>query len=166
MYCIINIGSNLGDRRLNLSRAMRAVGMEFGDLDMSHGLESKPSGFYSTRRFLNVSMLFQSDLEPQQVLEKLQEIENKISPAPHRNPDGSYRDRIIDIDIVAIDDMVIDTPTLKVPHPRLAERRFFLEPLKEIAPQWKHPASGLTARQMLAMLPPETEDEPEDTTQK
>jgi len=172
VYCIINIGSNLGDRRLNLSRAMRAVGMEFGDFEMSHAVEAKPEGFDSTRgekkrvffpptrRFLNVSMLFQSDLEPQQVLERLQEIEKKISPAPHRNPDGSYRDRIIDIDIVAIDDMVIDTPTLKVPHPRLAERRFFLEPLKEIAPQWKHPASGLTARQMLAMLPPETEDEP------
>ena len=166
MYCIINIGSNLGDRRLNLSRAMRAVGMEFGDFEMSHAVESKPSGFDSTRRFLNLSMLLQSDREPQQVREQQQEIENKISPAPHRNPDGSYRDRIIDIDIVAIDDMVIDTPTLKVPHPRLAERRFFLEPLKEIAPQWKHPASGLTARQMLAMLPPETEDEPEDTTQK
>ncbi len=166
MYCIINIGSNLGDRRLNLSRAMRAVGMFFGFFVLSQGVESKPSVFDSPRRFLNVSMLFQSDLEPQQVLERLQEIENKISPAPHRNPDGSYRDRIIDIDIVAIDDMVIDTPTLKVPHPRLAERRFFLEPLKEIAPQWKHPASGLTARQMLAMLPPETEDEPEDTTQK
>ena len=166
MYCIINIGSNLGDRRLNLSRAMRAVGMEFGDFEMSHAVESKTSGLDSTTPVLNRSFLLQTHLGPQQGLEKLQEIENKISPAPHRNPDGSYRDRIIDIDIVAIDDMVIDTPTLKVPHPRLAERRFFLEPLKEIAPQWKHPASGLTARQMLAMLPPETEDEPEDTTQK
>ena len=166
MYCIINIGSNLGDRRLNLSRAMRAVGMEFGDFEMSHAVESKPSGLGATRPFHNVSMGLQGAHEPQQGGERLQEHLNKISPAPHRNPDGSYRDRIIDIDIVAIDDMVIDTPTLKVPHPRLAERRFFLEPLKEIAPQWKHPASGLTARQMLAMLPPETEDEPEDTTQK
>ena len=166
MYCIINIGSNLGDRRLNLSRAMRAVGMEFGDFEMSHAVGSKTCGLGATRRLLHVSMGLESDREPHQVRGKLQEIENKISPAPHRNPDGSYRDRIIDIDIVAIDDMVIDTPTLKVPHPRLAERRFFLEPLKEIAPQWKHPASGLTARQMLAMLPPETEDEPEDTTQK
>ena len=166
MYCIINIGSNLGDRRLNLSRAMRAVGMEFGDFEMSHAVESKPSGVGAPTPLSKRAMIFKIAHEPHPGLVKQQDNENKISPAPHRNPDGSYRDRIIDIDIVAIDDMVIDTPTLKVPHPRLAERRFFLEPLKEIAPQWKHPASGLTARQMLAMLPPETEDEPEDTTQK
>lgn len=158
-YYIINIGSNLGDRRLNLSRAMRAVGMEFGDFEMSHAVESKAAGFDSPHRFLNIAMLFQSDLEPQQVLEKLQAIEKSLSPEPHRNPDGSYRDRLIDIDIVAVDDQTIDTPALTVPHPRLGERRFFLEPLKEIAPQWKHPSTGLTARQMLALLPPETTDE-------
>ena len=100
-------------------------------------------------------MLFQSDLEPQEVLERLQKIERAISPDSHRNPDGSYRDRLIDIDMIAVDDRVIDTPTLKVPHPGLPERRFFLTPLMEIAPQWKHPVSGLTARQMLALLPPE-----------
>lgn len=154
-YYIINIGSNLGDRRLNLSRAMRAVGMEFGDFEMSHAVESAPFGFESAHKFLNLSMLFQSDLDPQEVLERLQKIERAISPDSHRNPDGSYRDRLIDIDMIAVDDRVIDTPTLKVPHPGLPERRFFLTPLMEIAPQWKHPVSGLTARQMLALLPPE-----------
>lgn len=160
-YYIINIGSNLGDRRLNLSRAMRAVGMEFGDFEMSHAVESNPVGFDSTHRFLNVAILFQSDLAPEKVLDRLQKIEQQLSPVPHRNTDGTYRDREIDIDIVAIDDQVIDTPRLTVPHPKLAERRFFLEPLKEIAPQWKHPVSGLTARQMLAMLPAETDNTPE-----
>ena len=161
-YYIINIGSNIGDRRLNLSRAMRAVGMEFGDFEMSHAVESKPAGFDSPHRFLNVAMLFQSDMQPQEVLERLQSIEKSLSPEPHRNPDGTYRDRLIDIDIVAIDDLTINTPTLTVPHPHLADRRFFLEPLKEIAPQWKHPVSGLTARQMLAILPPENPEEPEE----
>lgn len=161
-YYIINIGSNIGDRRLNLSRAMRAVGMEFGDFEMSHAVESKPAGFDSPHRFLNVAMLFQSDMQPQEVLERLQSIEKSLSPEPHRNPDGTYRDRLIDIDIVAIDDLTINTPTLTVPHPHLADRRFFLEPLKEIAPQWKHPVSGLTARQMLAILPIENPEEPEE----
>ncbi len=154
-YYIINIGSNLGDRRLNLSRAMRAVGMEFGDFEMSHVIESVPFGFESKHKFLNLSMLFQSDLAPHDVLRRLHKIESEISPEAHRNPDGSYRDRLIDIDIVAIDDMVIDSPELKVPHPGLPERSFFLAPLMEIAPQWKHPVSGLTARQMMALLPPE-----------
>ena len=164
-YYIINIGSNLGDRRLNLSRAMRAVGMEFGDFEMSHAVESEPAGFDSPHRFLNIAMLFRSDLEPEEVLAMLQSIEKSISPEAHRDADGAYRDRMIDIDIIAVDDRVIDTPTLQVPHPRLAERRFFLQPLMEIAPQWKHPVSGLTARQMLAKLPAENIDDTETEQQ-
>ena len=141
-YIFVNIGSNLGDRRLNLSRAMRAIGEEFGDFEISHVVESEPWGFDSTHSFLNVGMMFQSDLEPLDILHRLQAIERSISPASHRNPDGSYADRIIDIDIVAIDvikDGVpellrIDTPELTVPHPRLKERDFFLRPLLELAP--------------------------------
>ena len=141
-YIFVNIGSNLGDRRLNLSRAMRAIGEEFGDFEISHVVESEPWGFDSTHSFLNVGMMFQSDLEPLDILHRLQAIERSISPASHRNPDGSYADRIIDIDIVAIDVVKdgrpellrIDTPELTVPHPRLKERDFFLRPLLELAP--------------------------------
>ena len=67
MYCIINIGSNLGDRRLNLSRAMRAVGMEFGDFEMSHAVESKPSGLVTTPPVRKVGMRIEKDRETQQV---------------------------------------------------------------------------------------------------
>ena len=141
-YIFVNIGSNLGDRRLNLSRAMRAIGEEFGDFEISHVVESEPWGFDSTHSFLNVGMMFQSDLEPLDILHRLQAIERSLSPASHRNPDGSYADRIIDIDIVAIDVVKdgrpellrIDTPELTVPHPRLKERDFFLRPLLELAP--------------------------------
>lgn len=151
-FYLINLGSNLGDRRLNLSRAMRAVGAEFGDFEMSHVVESEPWGFDSTNSFLNVGMAFNSDLPPEEVLGRLQRIERSISPDPHRDASGGYADRVIDIDIVAVDREIIDTPSLRVPHPSLAERRFFLEPLAELAPGWTHPESGLTAAQMLARL--------------
>ncbi len=151
-FYLINLGSNLGDRRLNLSRAMRAVGAEFGDFEMSHVVESEPWGFDSTNSFLNVGMAFNSDLPPEEVLGRLQRVERSISPAPHRDASGGYADRVIDIDIVAVDREIIDTPSLRVPHPNLAERRFFLEPLAELAPGWTHPESGLTAAQMLARL--------------
>lgn len=151
-FYLINLGSNLGDRRLNLSRAMRAVGAEFGDFEMSHVVESEPWGFDSTNSFLNVGMAFNSDLPPEEVLGRLQRVERSISPAPHRDASGGYTDRVIDIDIVAVDREIIDTPSLRVPHPSLAERRFFLEPLAELAPGWTHPESGLTAAQMLARL--------------
>lgn len=151
-FYLINLGSNLGDRRLNLSRAMRAVGAEFGDFEMSHVVESEPWGFDSTNSFLNVGMAFNSDLPPEEVLGRLQRVERSISPAPHRDASGGYADRVIDIDIVAVDREIIDTSSLRVPHPSLAERRFFLEPLAELAPGWTHPESGLTASQMLARL--------------
>lgn len=156
-YVMINIGSNLGNRRYNLSRAMRKVMMEFGEFEMSHVVESAPWGFESEHPFLNLGMMFRSDLSPREVMQTLQRIERELSPEPHRNPDGSYADRLIDIDIVAIDDMVIDEPDLKVPHPCLAQRRFFLEPMAEIAPGWRHPVTGLTAKEMLDALPAEKE---------
>lgn len=148
----VNIGSNLGDRRLNLSRAMRAIGEEFGDFEISHVVESEPWGFDSTHSFLNLGMMFSSDLPPVEILHRLQAIERSISPEPHRNPDGSYADRIIDIDIVAIDRMILAEEELTLPHPRLPERRFFLEPLAELAPGWQHPESGLTPFRMLSLL--------------
>lgn len=152
MYYIINIGSNLGDPRLNLSRAMRSVGMEFGDFEMSHVVETAPWGFESKYQFLNIAMMFQSDLTPEDVLKKLQAIEKSISPDSHRTPAGQYTDRLIDIDLVAADDLIINTPNLTLPHPHLAERDFFLVPLEEIAPGWRHPSTGLTATQMLEKL--------------
>lgn len=151
-YVFINIGSNIGNRRLNLSRAMRAVAEEFGDFEMSHVVESEPWGFDSTHPFLNLGISFASDLEPHEILFRMQEIEKRISPESHRTPDGNYSDRIIDIDIVAIDREVIDTETLKVPHPHLAERDFFLVPLEELAPGWTHPLTGLTPAGMIEEL--------------
>lgn len=149
---IVNVGSNKGDRRLNLSRAMRGIIDEFGQIEMSHAMVSDPWGFESTGKFLNVCILFNTELAPEEVLGRLQNIERGISASPHRNSDGSYADRVIDIDIVAIDDKIIDTERLKVPHPHLAERRFFLEPLAEVAPGWRSPVNGKTADEMLAEL--------------
>lgn len=151
-FVLINIGSNVGRRRLNLSRAMRAVGEEFGPFELSHVVESKPWGFDSTNSFLNVGMAFNTELSPIEILHRLQAIERLLAPAPHRDESGGYIDRELDIDIVAIDREVIDTAELKVPHPHLAERDFFLVPIEELAPGWTHPITGLTASQMLAAL--------------
>lgn len=154
---IVNIGSNVGDRRLNLSKAMAAIGREYGNFEMSHAVVSEPWGFESRGKFLNVCLMFHSEDSPEEVLSTLQSIEHHISDKPHRDESGAYLDRVIDIDIVAIDGLVIDSERLKVPHPHLAERRFFLEPLAEIAPGWTHPLTGKTASEMLSLLPEEKE---------
>lgn len=152
----INIGSNLGNRRLNLSRAMRAIGECFGEFEMSHVVESKPAGFDSTNDFLNIGIAFNSELEPHALLDELKTIEKKLGSGPHRTDTGDYCDRLVDIDIVAIDDKVIDDDTLSVPHKRLAERDFFLVPMEELAAMWRHPLTGKSASEMLAELDSES----------
>ena len=86
------------------------------------------------------------------ILEIVKGVEKSISPESHRDSKGHYADRHIDIDILAIDDMVIDAPELKVPHPMMARRSFVLEPMCELVPAWKHPVSGKTPAEMLADL--------------
>ena len=148
----LNIGSNMGDRRDNLYRAVVALTAGSSGSVTSHVVESEPWGFDSDNRFMNIGLWFTSDLDPHMMLDRIHEIEHRLGSAAHRNAQGGYIDRLVDIDIVAVDDMVIDSPTLQVPHPHLAERDFFLRPMKELAPNWQHPITGLTAAQMLEKL--------------
>lgn len=132
MLVFINIGSNLGDRRMNISKAMRKVAAVYGDFEISHIMESEPWGFDSKNKFLNLAMVFRSDDDPLDILHTLQRIEKEISPESHRNPDGSYADRLVDIDIMTIEGVRMQTEELTLPHPHLKERPFFMEPLQEL----------------------------------
>lgn len=149
MKYYLNLGSNLGNRLLHLTRAMKAIGEEFGPYETSHKVESDPWGFDSTNRFVNIGLTIDSDLAPEEVLARLQAIEKRLSTVGHRRWDGSYNDREIDIDIMACDGGEYHSPTLDIPHPHLEEREFFLKPLAELAPDWRHPASGKTAKELL-----------------
>ena len=148
----LNIGSNIGERRDNLYRAVVAMQAGTSGSVTSGIIESEPWGFESDRRFLNLGMWFNSDMEPQDMLDHIHDVERRLGSASHRDADGNYIDRLVDIDIVAIGDLVIDTDTLQVPHPRLPQRDFFLRPMMELAPGWRHPITGLTAAQMLEEL--------------
>lgn len=152
MKYYLNIGSNMGDRRDNLYRAVVALTAGRKNFAVSRIVESEPWGFESENGFLNVGLKLSSRIEPHRMLERIHRIERRLGSASHRDERGGYVDRVVDIDIVAIDDMVIDTPTLQVPHPHLPERDFFLKPMMELAPVWHHPVTGLTAAQMLEKL--------------
>lgn len=152
MHYFLNIGSNLGNRKLNISKALRAIEERFGYFETSKIVESSPWGYESVHDFMNLAVMVVSDRTPLEVLSEIQKIENHLNPTPHRHSDGSYADRILDIDIMAADDVVMSTPGLILPHPRLSERRFFLEPFSQLAPLWRHPVSGLTCAEMLDLL--------------
>ena len=152
MIYYLNIGSNIGDRRDNLYRAVVALAADTSGCDVSSIVESEPWGFESENRFMNLGVSLESDIEPHEMLDRIHDIERSLGSASHRDADGGYIDRLVDIDIVAIDDLVIDTPTLQVPHPHLPDRDFFLRPMAQLAPDWHHPVTGLTASEMLEKL--------------
>lgn len=138
----VNIGSNLGDRQALIEEALAGIGEKFGYYCRSGYIESEPWGFNSSNRFLNIGAAFKSDSHPEEILDILQEIEKSISRMSHRDASGNYADRELDIDIMAIDEISYESERLKVPHKHLLERKFFLDPLKELAPFWKYPAKN------------------------
>lgn len=155
MHYFLNIGSNLGNRKLNISRALRALEEKYGYFEVSEIIESKPWGYDSANDFMNIAVMIISDKTPHQVLDDIHEIENRLNAHPHRDEEGNYLDRAVDIDIMAADDMIIDDPLLTLPHRHLPERAFFLKPFSGLAPLWRHPVSGLTCDEMLTRLPNE-----------
>lgn len=146
MHIHINIGSNIGDRAAQIERAVALIASHLdpdgkAEIRLAPIAESRPSGFDSENDFLNLGLMIDTPkhVGPLEVLHKLQTIERLISQKSHRNADGSYCDREIDIDLIAMDNLVVDTPELVLPHPRMKERPFVLTPLKYLDPNWKHP---------------------------
>ncbi|WP_295729438.1 2-amino-4-hydroxy-6-hydroxymethyldihydropteridine diphosphokinase [uncultured Muribaculum sp.] len=157
--CYINIGSNQGDRRANIARAVALIADRLDTTPLvSDAVESEPWGYSSDAAYLNVGLLVHVDMSPAILLDTLLDIQHAISPAPHRKPDGTYADRIIDIDLIACGQTVADdilTPAgnrLTLPHPRMHLRPFVLIPMLRLSPQWRHPLSGLTPAGMLDAL--------------
>lgn len=154
MLYYLNIGSNLEDREGNLWAADLRLSLDLGFvIARSTIVESEPWGFESENRFLNMGIVVDSQYSPIEALNIIHDIEHELNQGhSHRDADGNYVDRLVDIDIMAIDEMVIDIPSLQVPHRHLPHRDFFLKPMAELAPQWKHPVLHLTAQQMLEQM--------------
>ena len=131
------IGGNLGEREANLEEALSFIDINFGDvLAVSSIYESEPWGMSDVPNFLNQVVLIQCELSNDQLLSEIVELEEFFGR--ERSSEG-YVSREMDIDVLFIDDEIVETESFKVPHPRMAERRFVLEPLAEIAPDLMHP---------------------------
>ena len=154
MLFYLNIGSNLGDREGNLWAADLRLSLDLGlVVARSTIVESEPWGFESENGFLNMGIAVDSRYTPIEALNIIHDIEYELNQGHgHRDSEGNYIDRIVDIDIMAIADQVIDIPSSQVPHRHLPHRDFFLKPMAELAPSWQHPILHLTAQQMLEQL--------------
>ena len=128
----LGLGSNLGDKVWNLSEAIRLIAERVGQVvRQSSFIETEPWGFQSDNSFLNAVILCETDKTPREVLLLTQQIERDMGRR-QKSVSVGYIDRTIDIDILLYDDLAVDEPDLKIPHPLMHQRDFVMRPLEEI----------------------------------
>lgn len=155
----INIGSNIGASEALVAAAADRIRPLLPERPMrvSRPYRSLPWGFRSDNKFVNVGVVFDgiqswTDDSLMEFFNSLRSVEKSLGSTPHRNADGSYCDRDLDIDLIDADGTVIDTPGLVLPHPRMHLRPFVLEPIRDLDPLWRHPVCGKTAAEMLLSI--------------
>jgi len=144
----VGLGSNLGDRAALIDRAAQLIGAT----RLSEVRETEPWGYVTQPRFLNAVAEIETDLTPRRLLDHLLDVEARLG---RERIGPKWGPRTIDLDLLIYGDEIIDEPGLVVPHPRLLERRFALEPLADLAPWLKIPGDG-TVQDALAGLQSES----------
>ncbi len=144
------IGGNLGNRKSNLEQAAQLVEEHCGDIiSISAVYETAAWGFTDQPSFLNQVLVLNTELEPEQLMHELLDVEKKLG----RVREQKMGPRTIDIDILLIDDLILQTDHLTIPHPALSQRRFALIPLAEVAPVKIHPTLKKTIAELLTDCP-------------
>lgn len=148
---VVAFGSNLGDRRRHILDAAAQVSSFLSGFRLSPIIETAPvgPGAEDAPPYLNAVGVGESDLDPTELLARLQRIEN----AAGRTRPFPNAPRTLDLDLIVSGDEIVGTEDLQLPHPRFRERRFVLEPLVHLAPDLCDPVTGLTMRELLARMP-------------
>ena len=147
----IGLGSNLGDRELRLLSAVAELGKLPGTrvTALSHFYETEPVGGVPQENFYNAVARISTTLPPLELLAELKRLEVQVF---HRKASGQWGPRSMDLDILLYGGVVLSGDRLTIPHPRLFERRFVLQPLADIAPSLVHPTLGRSIAELLASL--------------
>jgi len=147
---LLGLGSNMGDRLSYLSYAVNQLYKEAGEVTARSSVwETEPWGFEAEEHFLNMVVEISTTLDPEALLSVIGSMELRLGR--YRRESQGYISRNIDIDILFWGAKIISVPGLMVPHPHIADRRFVLEPLSEIAADFIHPVTGRSVREMLTL---------------
>lgn len=138
MEVYLSLGSNIGNRRANLKKALRFLGENVDIVKVSSVYDTEPVGVGEQPRFLNLICLVGTNMGPKQLLSFIKGIESEMG----RDLRLMNAPRIIDIDIIFHGDTIMESQELTIPHPRMRERAFVLVPFAEIAPEVVHPVTG------------------------
>ncbi len=146
----IGLGSNLGDSPAILLQSWDWLGCQPGirTVALSAPYRSEPVGMISEHWFTNAAGLLTTTLSPERTLEILLATETRFGR--RRTPGAGYQDRTLDLDLLLYGELILTTDRLRLPHPRMHERLFVLVPLAELAPDWRHPVSGMTIGRLTA----------------
>ncbi len=145
----IGIGSNMGSREDNCKAAIRHL-IDNGIKVLKHSsmIETEPWGVNDQPKFINMAVEVETGLGPEELLRLLKRIEVEIG----RRPNSHWGPRVIDLDILLYNDLVLKTPELEIPHPGIADRYFVLKPLAEIAPEIIHPVIKKSIKDLLNVI--------------
>jgi len=144
----ISLGSNKGEKFKNLQNAINAVHLHIGNIKSISRVYNSPAFGFESDDFYNACIFIETDLKPDTVMNQLLIIEESLGRIRSKEVDG-YAARSIDLDIIYIDDKIIDTKLLQVPHPELYKRNFVLQPLNDIIPKFLHPKFNETTEALL-----------------
>ena len=143
----ISIGSNIGDKLKNLQKAIDLIHLRIAIIESISSVYKTESVGFSGDDFLNICISLYSNDLPSDIMQNILDIEKDIGRV--RNKTNKRESRVIDIDIILIEEMVLDTSLLKIPHPKMNKRKFVLSPLMEIDPKINHPITKESISDML-----------------
>lgn len=155
---VLITGGNVGNAEATLAEAERLIAAEVGAVESRSRIYRTKAWGFEADDFRNQVLVVESELEPLALLDAVNDIERRLGrdrteEQKVKSATGArYASRSVDIDILFYDALVVESERLTLPHPRIAEREFVLEPLVEVLPQWQHPLSGKSVEQMFEEL--------------